>query len=66
MGGYIPQLLILYSEMKLKNFHMLVSVGGAIFNNLSSWTQKWNIYIDILYAFKKFSNCYNLFYCQEC
>ena len=45
-GGYIPQLLILNSQMKQKNFPIL---QGGIFHNFSSWTQKWKIYIDIFY-----------------
>ena len=48
VGGYIPQLLILNSEMKLKIFQSL-GVGFS-FNNFSSWTQKWKIYIDIFYG----------------
>ena len=34
LGGYIPQLLILHSEMKLKNFHMFVSGGwgGGVYS----------------------------------
>ena len=44
-GGYIPQLLILNSQMKQKNF----PIWGGIFHNCSSWTQKWKIYIDIFY-----------------
>ena len=52
-GGSIPQLLqllILNSELKLKNFPMLD--GGGLFHtfcNFWSWTQKWKIYIDIFY-----------------
>ena len=48
-AGYIPQLLNLYSEMKLKNFPMLV-FGGVHSTTFESWTQKWKIYIDIFYG----------------
>ena len=46
-GGYIPQLFILNSEMKLKIFPI---PRGGTFHNFSSWTQKWKIYIDIFYG----------------
>ena len=44
--GSIAQLLILKSEMKLKNFPK----WGVHCTTFPSWTQKWKIYIDIFYG----------------
>ena len=45
-GGAIPQLLILNWEMNLKFFSNL----GDPFYNFWSWTEKWEIYIDVFYG----------------
>ena len=46
LGGSIPQLLILNSEMNLKFFQS----GGVPFHNFWPWTQKWKFCIDIFYG----------------
>ena len=48
-GGYIPQLSILYTEMRVKKFSH-AGPGGGIFHKFWSWTQKWKLYIDIFHG----------------